>query len=510
MSIATKITLVVTFLAGLFVLGVGYAGLFFEESQRLTEVRDQGRLMVSVLKTSAEADLRNHGRQGAVADMVSQESGQKVIFYGPDGRAVAPVPIDATPDFSGPIRRVIESREARETVETLKERSFYILRSPLWNPRGEVAGAIELSIDLAAALNRSAWLSKSALVAGALMMFFVLFIAVYARRSIGRPITRLMAGMDAMIRGDLTHTIPLDRNDEIGRIAYRFNEMTARLHAAQGEIRASADAKLQLEGNLRHSEKLATIGQLSAEIAHEVGTPLNVIGGRVRTLKRRANQPTEVKKNAEIIATQVTRITSIIQQVLDLARAPARKRSAVDVPHIVDDAVAFLEYQLSQAHIAISRDYASRVPRLEAEPDGIQQVVLNLLLNAIQAMPEGGKIALGIGTTHRRKGGLDLAPPQTYLALTVTDTGVGIPEDQQGKIFDPFFSTKAKGEGTGLGLTVVHGIVKGHDGWIDVDSSPGKGTTFRVFLPLEDDSKDPEQNPSESAKSGPEEGGEEH
>jgi len=291
--------------------------------------------------------------------------------------------------------------------------------------------------------------------------------------------------MDAVIRGDLTHTIPLDRNDEIGRIAYRFNEMTARLRAAQDEIQSNADAKLQLESSLRRSEKLATIGQLSAEIAHEVGTPLNVIGGRAHTLKRKAERPAEVRKNAEIIAAQVTRITKIIQQVLDMARAPVRRREAVNLLRLVDDAVAFLEYQITQSGVVVVRDYQPNTPTIEAEPDGVQQVVLNLLLNALQAMPAGGELRLRVEATHRRKGGLDLAPPQSYLALMVQDAGVGIPEEDRARVFDPFFTTKAKGGGTGLGLTVVHGIVKEHDGWIEVDGPEEGGTVFRVFFPLE-------------------------
>ncbi len=503
MSITTKLTLVVALLAGLLIGGAGYTTLVLKESRDLRVVRDHGRLLVSMLKTAAEADLRNHGQLGVIADIVSQKTGQTAVFYGRDGRAIAPVPTDAVPEINLRVRKVIESKLPKETVEKTNKREAYVLRSPLWTGRGLVAGAVELRVDLHDALNRRSWLRPVLIIAGGLMALFVLIIALYANRSMGQPIARLMDGMDAVIRGDLTHTIPLDRNDEIGRIAYRFNEMTARLRAAQDEIRSSAAAKLSLEGSLRRSEKLATIGQLSAEIAHEVGTPLNVIGGRARTLTRKADQPAVVRKNAEIIATQVTRITKIIQQVLDLARAPAQKRESVDLLKVVDDALAFLEYQLAQAEVDITRHYPEEALCVEADPDGMQQIVLNLLLNALQAMPTGGQLIVRAEHTHRRKGGLDLAPPQNYAALDVQDSGVGIPEENRGKVFDPFFSTKAKGEGTGLGLTVVHGIVKAHDGWIDVSSPDEGGTTFSVFLPLAEGENDESGDEGLDERTGP-------
>jgi len=127
------------------------------------------------------------------------------------------------------------------------------------------------------------------------------------------------------------------------------------------------------------------------------------------------------------------------------------------------------------------------LPPVKGDPDGLQQVFINLILNAVQAMQGGGGTLTVVSRAeHRRKEGLDLAPPQLFVVVEIHDTGVGIPEEEQSKIFEPFYSTKRRGEGTGLGLTVVHGIIKEHDGWIEVANADPQGTIFRVYLPADD------------------------
>jgi signal transduction histidine kinase len=371
-----------------------------------------------------------------------------------------------------------------------------------------VVGALELRVDLKGLLPAEGS-PTAVIVTIVLFVIFIVLTGIFSRTSIGRPIEQLMGGMDHVIRGDLTVALPLDRNDEIGRIAYRFNEMTAQLRDAQEMIRRGAQAKLELEQRLRQSEKLATIGQLSAEIAHEVGTPLNVIGGRARALGRKAEQPAEVVKNSQIIADQAERITKIIQRMLDLSRARVAERTDLDVRRIIKDALAFLEYQVERSGVQVAvAGPGDDLPRVKGDADGMQQVFINLILNAIQAMPDGGQLAVRARTEHRRKEGLEMAPPQLYVVVEVADTGPGIPEEHQSRIFEPFYSTKRKGEGTGLGLTVVHGIVKEHDGWVEVSSVQPHGTVFRVYLPSEEpplpsDKVAGEREPAAAAVEGP-------
>jgi two-component system NtrC family sensor kinase len=503
LSIATKVTLVVTLLTGLLLLAAGQVAFTSQEAHDLGSVRDHGRQLVQLLRTTAEQDVLDHGRLGALADLVGATPGQKVVFYGLDGRAVAPVPTEEKPATNKQILAVLANKRPRETVEGSGDQAAYVHRMPLLVGT-HVVGAIELRLGLGSQLHRAHWLHPVGTIAGAMLLFFALLVSAFAYRSIGKPVGQLMDGMDAVTKGDLTHIIPLERNDEIGRIAYRFNEMTARLRAAQDEIKRSARDKLSLEGDLRRSEKLATIGQLSAEIAHEVGTPLNVIGGRTRRLKKKADHPDEVIKNAQIISEQVERITRIIKQVLDIARAPAR-RSPVDLIGIASRATTFLEDQAQQAGVTLETDFQAGVPLVEADPDELQQVALNLLINAIQAMPEGGTVVVTIRAVHRRRGELDLAAPETYLCLAVRDHGVGIPEEDLGRVFTPFFTTKTKGEGTGLGLSIVHGIVKEHDGWIEIKAGRDladdseEGTEVSVYLPQASAALITGQTPSDSA-----------
>ena len=341
---------------------------------------------------------------------------------------------------------------------------------------------MELRIDLNRVLPDQE-LDQELLATGGLFLLFALLVGLFSRRTIGKPIDQLMHGMDQVIRGDLTVALPLDRSDEIGRIAYRFNEMTAQLRDAQDQVQHSAQAQIRLEQRLRQSEKLATIGQLAAEIAHEVGTPLNVIGGRARSLQRKADRPEDVAKNAQIIADQAARITKIIQQMLDLSRKRTPDKTRVELVRCVDAALTLLEYQIKQGSIRMDNRLRRDLPQVIGDADALQQVFINLLLNAIQAMPDGGVLTLTCDVAMRRKEGLEVAAPQRFVAVAVGDTGRGIPVEQRGQIFEPFYSTKAKGEGTGLGLTVVHGIVKDHDGWIDIDHPDEGGTTFRVHLP---------------------------
>jgi signal transduction histidine kinase len=476
MSIAKKVTLVVSLLCAALLAGTAYGLLMLRELEVREQVRTQAQLLARALKLSAESALETSQQLGAIQSLAAGSAEMGITFYGLDGRAVVPAPREEAPVSSGRVLRVMERNQPEEELSG----NAYAYRVPLVY-RERVVGAMELNAVIAA----PAWPRTSLLVGGGMLAVFALLVGFFSRRSIGRPIDQLMDGMDHVIRGDLTVALPLDRNDEIGRIAYRFNEMTAQLRDAQEEIHRSADAKLSLEQRLRQSEKLATIGQLSAEIAHEVGTPLNVIGGRARTLERKADQPAEVLKNSHIIADQADRITKIIQRMLDLSRARSPERTQVDLGRIIDDALSFLEYQIERSGVQVVRQ-TTALPAVKGDADGLQQVFINLVVNAVQAMPSGGTLTIAAREERRRKVGLDLAPPQQFLAVEISDTGDGIPEEEHGKIFEPFYSTKRRGEGTGLGLTVVHGIVKEHDGWIEVERAQPRGTIFRVYLPTEE------------------------
>jgi signal transduction histidine kinase len=316
---------------------------------------------------------------------------------------------------------------------------------------------------------------------------------VAQRHTVLQPLRRLLEGIDEVGKGDLSRVLLAERDDEIGTIAGRFNAMTGSLREAREDGQRGGEARLALEARLRQSEKLATIGQMAAEIAHEVGTPLNVIGGRARAItkliERQAPEAGQVSadiaKNAGIIGGEVDRIAKIIRQVLDFSRQRGPTITRVRLPAVVAEAVEFLSETTRRQGIAVEVSGALALPDVPGDADQIQQVCLNLIMNAIHAMPAGGRLRLATERVVRRKGGLDLVAPAEYVVLEISDSGSGIPEAHRDRIFEPFFTTRDEGQGTGLGLAVSNGIVKDHDGWIEVESPAGEagGAIFRVFLP---------------------------
>ncbi len=374
---------------------------------------------------------------------------------------------------------------------TAQGRPLYAYTVPIRDGNRTLIGALDLQRD-ESGLEQSLSTSERNLILTALLvgLAFASLIWWTTRRTIATPLNRLLLGIDEVAHGDLTRALLRGRPDEIGDLAERFNQMTASLREARAEARRGVETKLALEARLRQSEKLATIGQLAATIAHEAGTPLNVIGGRARAMEKRATDGAEVAKNAAIIAAQASRITKIIQRLLDFSRQKNSDRQPVDLSRVLLDSLEFLDHQLSSAGIQVKLEpfspessEAPTVATVLADADQLQQVCLNLCLNAIQAMESGGQLDLGLRGVCRRKPGLETALPGRYVLLTVDDTGIGIPAEEREKIFEPFYTTKFDRGGTGLGLAVAHGIVKDHDGWIEIEDRPTGGTRFRVFLP---------------------------
>ncbi len=312
-----------------------------------------------------------------------------------------------------------------------------------------------------------------------------LMVGALASRFVSRPITKLLRGIDDVAKGDLSHVILAERDDEIGQIATRFNEMTFSLRESRSETARQNEAKLALEQRLGQTEKLATIGQLAAEIAHEVGTPLNVIAGRARSIQRKSKDPEAVEKNASIVAEQTARITRIIQRLLDFTRRKvgAAGKAEINLNELSLTTMELLAGQFSAAKVRTRLERAEGLPRVAGDADRLQQVMINLMLNAVQAMPDGGQLAVETKTVKRARPGLEGSGEQKFVTFSVRDTGIGVPDEIREKIFDPFYTTKDGQGGTGLGLAVCSGIVKEHDGWIDVETNDGGGTIFRVYLP---------------------------
>lgn len=402
-------------------------------------------------------------------------------------RARADVPTGLT---SSQLRRLRTLIDVPQLTFSDVEDGQYFLALPLRMPSAReedqtVLGMLEIARSAAAIETTSADLRRAVILVVLIVLVTTVMVGALASRFVSRPITKLLRGIDDVAKGDLSHVILSERDDEIGAIATRFNDMTYSLRESRAETQRQNEAKLALEQRLGQTEKLATLGQLAAEIAHEVGTPLNVIAGRARSIQRKAKDPEVVEKNASIVAEQTARITRIIQRLLDFTRRKvgAVERQPVDVNELASTTLELLAGQLSVARVKTRLDRDPTLPRVAADADRLQQVLINLFLNAVQAMPEGGSLSVETRVVRRTRPGLEGSAEQEFVRCSVSDTGVGISPDIRDKIFDPFYTTKAGQGGTGLGLAVCSGIVKEHDGWIEVDGGPSGGTVFRVYLP---------------------------
>jgi signal transduction histidine kinase len=227
----------------------------------------------------------------------------------------------------------------------------------------------------------------------------------------------------------------------------------------------------ETQHQLRLTERVAELGTLAASMAHEIGTPMNVILGRAEQLMQRTDDET-MKKGLGIITAQVERITKLMNQLLACARRGPTNFRPVDLREVVKNCLDAVEERLSQHCVQVVSEHDEELPHIHGDSDLMMQVLLNLVLNAVQAMPERGTLRVAAV----REG-------EQHIRLTVADTGCGIPPDVLPKIFEPFVTTKERGKGTGLGLTVVLGIVQEHGGSITVESTPGQGTTFTLLLP---------------------------
>ena len=292
---------------------------------------------------------------------------------------------------------------------------------------------------------------------------------------LGRPLHSIMARVREIGRGELEGRIEVSGR-EMSELAQEINSMSERLVEAQERIEGETNARIAALEQLRHADRLTTIGKLASGVAHELGTPLTVVAARAKMIELGESQDAEIRDDARAIREQAERMTLIIRQLLDFSRRKRVDRQLEDVVALIRRTVGLLQ-MFARRHGVVLEQPATGEPLLAMVDAGqIEQVVTNLVMNAIQSQPSGGIVRLQV---ERRK---DAGGEQVL--LTVRDEGSGMSEETKVRIFEPFFTTKGVGEGTGLGLSVVYGIIQEHGGTIGVDSAPGEGTTITVCLPF--------------------------
>jgi two-component system NtrC family sensor kinase len=241
-----------------------------------------------------------------------------------------------------------------------------------------------------------------------------------------------------------------------------------------------------------HSEKLASLGVLAGGVAHEINNPLMVILGRTELMLMNQDLADVMKKDLETICNETQRIGNIVQNLLAFARKSRQEKiEPVQINDVLLRTLMLSEHQLTVGNVKVIKELDSSLPRIEANAGQLQQVFMNLLINAHHAMPEGGDLVVRTGQV-----------PDERVFIEIGDTGSGIAEEDVNRIFDPFFTTKEEGKGTGLGLAVSRNIIEGHGGEIGVQSATGVGTTFRVILPRVAPAEQPAESPFHLAAAG--------
>jgi signal transduction histidine kinase len=444
-----------------------------------SDMRRDHRLIGDTLAVCVATTWSAAGAERAVDLIVradAERPGVRIAWLHRDGTMIG-----APPRFAPLVREAARIEDVVLPDPHMPGHSFLVTRVPVRN-QGHFLGTIEIAESLDTRdgyVRASIWNTVGATLA--MVVVSALVVLLFGVWIVGKPLRELANKAKRVGLGDLSGPLELRQRDEIGQLAREVNAMCERLEEANAKTHQEAAARLRALEQLRHADRLITVGRLAAGIAHELGTPLNVIAGRVKMLRRGNIEPAVAEDYLAAVAEQTERIIATVRQLMDFARQRERKVAAADVLAIARSVVRLVE------PMAKKRGVVVRVTTFEpvlvlGDAMRLEQVLSNLTVNAIHACVEGGRVELscetqltdGVGEPNSRG---------TLAVVRVSDDGHGMDAQTVERIFEPFFTTKDVGQGTGLGLSVAHGIVQEHGGRITVQSVPGCGSTFSVFLP---------------------------
>lgn len=350
---------------------------------------------------------------------------------------------------------------------------IYYRIEPFTASDGRIAGAFVVARQGTQLIgNIAARRDRIIITTSLLVVLLIVLILIIVRRNITRPISQLVERVREIGQGRWEQRIEVKGGDEIAALAKEFNAMSEELNLSYARFLKEQQEKLKLERELRRSERLASVGQLAAGLAHEIGTPLSIIGGRAEYLLRRPRSAPEAAENLNIIRSQIDRITAVVRQLLEFSRRRELILRPVDLVALLENVRYLMEHQLLQKQARVDIAVSPSPLCAQADPDLLQQVFINLFSNALHALEaSGGTITIRATTAA------------TGVWIAFEDDGCGIEPEHIEHVFDPFFTTKDVGEGVGLGLAVSYGIIKEHGGDIRVESEAGKFTRFIIQLP---------------------------
>lgn len=466
------------------VLVVGVYGLIRVRTGRAELLADTERtviLIAKAIRASVERGLhdpRASDLGGMLAEIVKdQEQIDRIRIFDSQRRPLLvsnrlPIGDDVPSDV---LDRVAETGHAEGvSSQRAKEHLFsYVL--PIRAADGNVVGTMEVARLVSPIEERArsaTW--DIAIRLSLLVISMTLITGLVLQREVLRPLSRLMEGITNLGRGESAKPLPVERRDELGRVAEAFNAMAAQLQAARQELVRETEHTLDLEQQLRHSATLAVAGRLASGLAHEIGTPLNIISGRAEFILQSLPAGDARSDELNVIVGQIDRISAMIRSLLDTVRPVKPEIRPVALKEVVDRLLLLLEHTARRHGVALEVSVPGDLPAIRADRNQLQQVLINILMNAFEAARPAGRVhVVACPAVRGTRAGVEIA---------VQDSGPGIPAAILPRIFEPFFSTKPAGEGTGLGLPICRDILKGLGGEITVASERGAGATFFVWL----------------------------
>ncbi len=360
-------------------------------------------------------------------------------------------------------------------------------------------------LDMVVSLDQMAYLTHvhhNDVLLSTLLMLIFLSVGHYlvTRRYICKPIEGLLTQTQALSSGDLSARVANPSSDELGELGRSFNQMAVNLEQAQLELKGWGSTleykvekrtteMMEIQSQLIRSAKLASMGELVAGIAHEINNPLTGILMFASLSSKHKDLPPQVKDNLELIVAETGRCAKIVRGLLEFARESVPEKKPVAINAIIEQTLELVSHQSIFQDVDIVCQLGEDIPEIELDADQWQQVFVNMVINAGQAMPQGGRLTI---LTR-------FIAAENQVHIILEDTGTGISQEHLERIFDPFFTTKSE-KGFGLGLSVTYGIIQNHGGKVDVQSTEGEGTRFSILLPIE--------NPGWAEGPGPDEGDE--
>jgi two-component system NtrC family sensor kinase len=535
LSLGFKLALSLVVTLALFFLVFGYLNLRLQRQHSEAMVLESADRISDVIRRSTHFQMLRNDREALyhqIHTLGSEPGIRRIRIFNEHGRisfSTDPHEVGTYVDQQAeacyachaqqePLTKLDRPDRARIFTDASGERVLGVIR-PIENepacsnaachahpPERRILGVIDADLSLATVDARLA--EQQAQLVG----FTVAAVALLAGLSVifiwtvvHRPVKELIAGTQRVAEGRLDQPLAVRAQDELGELAASFNRMVADLAHAREEltawnrlleerVAAKSQELARAHQQMLHVEKMASVGKLAAVVAHEINNPLSGILTYSKLLRRwlaaaelSAERRAEVESALELIERESRRCGEIVRNLLMFSRTAPMNLEWTNLNAVLERSVRLVRHQLELSGIQLRLEPAAEVPPVHCDPAQLEQVLLALVVNAIEAMPRGGTLTLR--TRHRPEAGAAV--------IEVADDGVGIPADILPQIFEPFFSTKEGGHSTGLGLAVSRSIIERHHGRIEVDSAPGRGTTFTITLPL--DSSGAHAEPAEAA-----------